>query len=791
VSLRPLLLLFIGSGCAALIYEIVWFQLLQLVIGLTNVSLGLLLGTFMGGMCVGSLALPRFISSKHHPLRVYAFLEIGIAVIGVTILFALPWLAQLYTAASGSMFVRALLAVICLLPPTILMGATLPAISRCIESPSQLGVFYGGNIFGAVVGCVLAGFYLLRVHDMATATYAAAAINIVVAGLALLLVSKVKYVEAVSESVEAPSDRTIHIAVALSGFGALAAEVVWTRLLSMLLGGTVYTFSIILAVFLLGLGIGSNVVSVIRLERPRRAFAICQALLLLACGWSAYAITVSLPNWPVNPALSATPWFNFQMDVARCLWAILPATILWGASFPLALACVARAKEDSGRMVGKLYAANTLGAIGGALLFSLMIVPVIGTQNAQRVLIFVPAITATLLLPRYFPALIVAGLICFSMPSMPWGVAAYGRYFATYARRLAPGFFAEKDIPEHSDKDTFCEYLGEGMNGTVTVSKIYNGARNFHSAGKIQASNDPRDMRLQRMLGHLSALAHPNPQSVLVVACGAGVTAGTFTQHPETKRIVICDIEPLVPKHVAPLFAEENFNVVKDPRTQVISDDGRHFIRTTKEKFDVITSDPIDPWFKGCAALNTVEYYEMCKAHLNPGGVMSLWFPLYECDIASAKSLIATFFKVFPNGIMWANDDEEGLGYDAVLFAQVEGTRFDLDQLQARIERPDYAAVRKSLKDVGFASAMNLVTTYAAQARDLGPWMRDAQINTDSALRLQYLAGMSFNQHQEFTIREQIAEFYKFPENIFPGESAQKKLLRGHLAANHPVGGKR
>ena len=161
------------------------------------------------------------------------------------------------------------------------------------------------------------------------------------------------------------------------------------------------------------------------------------------------------------------------------------------------------------------------------------------------------------------------------------------------------------------------------MNVTVAVSEDKESYRYFHGAGKVQASTHPQDMRLQRMLGHLTMLARRDPdsvRSVLVVACGAGVTAGSFVPYDTVQRIVICDIEPVVPRDVAPMFAKENYNVVADPRTQVILDDGRHFIRTTKEKFDVITSDPIDPWVKGCAALNTREYYQMCKAHLNPGG---------------------------------------------------------------------------------------------------------------------------------------------------------------------------
>ena len=186
---------------------------------------------------------------------------------------------------------------------------------------------------------------------------------------------------------------------------------------------------------------------------------------------------------------------------------------------------------------------------------------------------------------------------------------------------------------EKEKRDTYCTYVGEGRDVSVAVSLNHStGVRSFHGAGKVQASSKPDDMRLQRMLGHIPALLHKKPESVLVVACGAGVTAGSFLVHPDVKRIVICDIEPLVPTVVTPMFGEENYHVVdgiarrtptmvNGKQVEVIYDDGRHFLRTTKEKFDIITSDPIDPWVKGCAALNTVEYYQMCRDHLNPGGV--------------------------------------------------------------------------------------------------------------------------------------------------------------------------
>jgi len=209
----------------------------------------------------------------------------------------------------------------------------------------------------------------------------------------------------------------------------------------------------------------------------------------------------------------------------------------------------------------------------------------------------------------------------------------------------------------------------------------------------------------------------------------------------------------------------------------VVFDDGRHFVRTTREKFDVITSDPIDPWVKGCAALNTVDYYEMCKARLNPGGVMALWIPLYESNSETTKSVIATFFKAFPNGIIWSND-HAGEGYDAVLFGQLEPTRIDLDKLHERLERADHARVKQSLRDAGFHSELGLLATYAGQARDLEAWTRDAQINTDRNLRLQYLAGMWLNANKSVEILDEITRYRRFPDELFPGSADRKQTLR-------------
>src|SRR3954469_1439982 len=381
--LPALVVLFIGRGCAAPIYEIVGFQMLSLIVGSSALSLGVILGTFMGGMCIGSLWLSKVISRRQHPLRVYAMLEGGIAILGLLEWALLPHVSGFYSTISlegmPGLFMRAIFCVIALLPPTLLMGATLPAIARWVESTprgmSWLGFFYGGNIGGAVPGCLLAGFYLLRVHGLGYATVVAVIINLAVAGSAFGLSRFASYeapADADDVSVD-PDDAAntraswpIYAAAALSGMSALSAEVVWTRILSLTLGGTVYTFSLILAAFLFGLGLGSSVGSVVARDRAsaRRALAWCQFLLMLGVAWAGYAMTRQLPYWPINPGLATAPRYTFEIDMFRALWALLPPAVCWGASLPLALAA-AGAEKDSGKLVGRMYAANTVGSIVG------------------------------------------------------------------------------------------------------------------------------------------------------------------------------------------------------------------------------------------------------------------------------------------------------------------------------------------------------------------------------------------------------------------------------------------
>jgi spermidine synthase len=738
----------------------------------------------------------------------------------------MPLVTRVYGAVGGgggalSLVLRALVAGICLLPPTVLMGATLPAVSRWVrgtrEGIAWLGLFYAGNIAGAVIGCLLAGFYLLRVHDMAIATYVAVAVNIGVASVAWVAAPRAAApgllggggwageasgagwagepgqagragdsgeaggTPAVSappgQSAAAVLPTPVMLAIACSGFCALAAEVIWTRTLSLLFSATVYTFSIILAVFLIGLGIGSSAgaIAARRVADPAVALGWCQLLAAASIAWSALMLGSSLPYWPINTSLASSIWFNFQIDLVRATWAILPAPIFWGASFPLALAAAAQAdgqvssNADPGDIVGRLYAANTVGAIVGALGASLILVSWIGSQHAQRLLIGVSLFAALLMLvPRRRLAgaggalalVMPAALLMLAVPELPGVLVTYGRHAASWAGHTGEII-----------------YVGEGLHATVAVSRGDNGVLNYHNAGKIQASSQPADMRLQRMLGHLTTLVTNRPRSVLVIGCGAGVTAGAVSVNPDVEKVTIVDIEPLVPQVAERFFGTVNHDVLRNPKVRVVVDDARHFLMTTTEKFDAITSDPLDPWVKGAATLYTREFFEAARRHLNPGGVMTLFVQLYESSPEAVKSEVGTFFETFPDGLMFGNTFE-GHTIDTVLVGSAEPREIWVDYVEEALRQPAFRPVSRSLGELGLYTATDLFGKYGGRARDMKGWLADAVINRDRNLRLQYLAGFGVNLHAGDEIYRGILDYRTFPDDLFIGSESTLRRLK-------------
>ena len=426
--LSPLLFLLIGSGCAALIYEIVWFQMLQLVIGASAASLAVLLGAFMGGMSAGSLWLPRRLSSARHPLRVFAGLEAAIGACGALLIVIMPLVGRLYTSVDGggpsSVVLRALASLVLLLPPAMLMGATLPVISRCVDATpagtARLGLFYGGNILGAVIGCLSAGFYLLPSFDLASASLAAVSLNAVVAAAAAFLSRHTVHLPPSGAFADRnnPGEvrgswepRGVYAAIVLSGFTALGAEVVWTRLLSLLFGATTYTFSMILATFLAGLGAGSAIGAFLvrRTADARALLGWAQIGLSFALAYGAWMTARGLPYWPIDTSLAPVAALDPRTDLIRTFAVTLPGALLWGISFPLAVSAAFPSPpslepwQRRDVTVGRVYAANTFGAVAGAVLTPLVFIPLVGTHGAQRILIVAASLFAALSRPGRFP----------------------------------------------------------------------------------------------------------------------------------------------------------------------------------------------------------------------------------------------------------------------------------------------------------------------------------------------------------------------------------------------------
>jgi spermidine synthase len=308
--------------------------------------------------------------------------------------------------------------------------------------------------------------------------------------------------------------------------------------------------------------------------------------------------------------------------------------------------------------------------------------------------------------------------------------------------------------------------------------------RFFYVSGKSEASTGLIDMRLQRMMAHLPALLHPGPRSVLVVGFGAGVTAGSLVPYPEVGSIVVCELEPLIPPASDQHFGAENRHVLRDRRTRLAIDDARHYILTTREKFDLITTDPIHPWVKGTSALYSREYYELVKSHLNPGGVVAQWLPLYESDEATVKTELATFFSVFDNASVWSNH-LEGEGYDLVLVARQDSAPVNASALEDRLKQPSYRGVAESLAEVQFHSALELLESYAGRASDLAPWLAGVPVNEDLNQRLQYLAGFGLNSLGAAEIYRNLLAYRRFPSDFFAGSGESIGRLRSALSRPH------
>jgi spermidine synthase len=663
-TLLPLLFL---SGAAALILEVAWFRRTAQVAGGTALAMAAVLAAVIGGMALGSFLLGRVADRVRSPLRLYGWLECGIAVSALLTPPLLGLSAGVHaglTRALGDapvvlMAARFLVATVLLAPPAILMGGTLPAMAAALRASPEsrgagIGALYGANTLGAVVGTLLAGFLLLPTLGLAATTWAAALPSGLAGFVALLMArrgsAETREGEAVVASPEpdvpAADARRAVLLYAVSGFLGLVAEVAFTRSLVLVFGSTTYAFSMMLAVFLLGIGAGSLIGTRLA-RRPGRQLSRLATTLAATAALFALAglVVYALPRLYLQLYLALGEGFTtgLLLRVLLAALVLLPGSLGLGIAFPLAahLAAGARAVGDG---TGRLYAANTLASICGSTLAVFVLVPTLGPQIAVAAVAIAAGAIAVFVqrkvLVGALAAVTLVGLVSPTEPARERLLA--GVYFQPSA------FLSAGEIDEESwSLGADIGFVRYGHGATVAIWN-WGGRPSLLVDGKAVASSQVlADDHHLMLLGHLPMLVHPSPTKALVVGLGMGTTYRAVAAHePSTLRVV--EIEDAVVEAAAELGIRPRDVVVEDART---------YLRATREKFDVITSDPIHPWVRGGGDLYTREYFLACRERLNPRGVVCQWLPVYQMGVEDLRDVIRTFTSVFRAAAYYGGGD--------------------------------------------------------------------------------------------------------------------------------------
>ena len=700
--LGAIYLLFFLSGATALVYQIVWVRSLTLVFGGSHLAVTVVLSIFMAGLAVGGYVVGRYADHVRKPLRLYGLLELGIALLAFAFVGLMNVYPTIYVALAQGRedsvaylaAVRVVFAVFALIAPTALMGGTLPALSRFVSKQpeglqSHLAFLYGLNTLGAVFGAALAGFVLLGMYAVSTVLYLAVAANVLIglASLALQQAAPDAFETGPTVPVETesptPEDRgapmkptplddtrvqtLILWGIGLSGFCALGYEVLWTRILTIAIGASVYSFTVMLVAFLAGIALGSQAYGVaLKILRARGAgvtgavlwFGIVQIVI----GLTALLVTVQLRDVPANTIrlqglvlglgispFAARVWSGFGLAF---LYMVVPAFFM-GVAFPLAGEVRARHRNAVGRGVGEVVACNTLGAIFGAGMSGLVLIYLFGIERSLQMLTVVNVGVGLLVLCSLqnrrrlgatAAALGLAALVFLALNRTAfrlWDTT----YFAIF-RSNQPEAFRTPEMVREAVENTDLLYYAEGIESIVSVIRIKGGEQSFLTNGRVEASSHLQAQQVQFALGHLPMLLHRDPKRALVVGLGSGMTLGAVSVHPSLEQVTLAELEPRV-LGVARTFAEYNHHVLDHPKLKIVFNDGRNYLLTTTERFDVITADPIHPWFRGAGYLYTAEYFKLVADHLRPGGLASQWLPIYELTPRDLQSVVRTFQNQF------------------------------------------------------------------------------------------------------------------------------------------------
>jgi spermidine synthase len=776
-------LCFVLSGATGLIYEVLWARMLGLVFGATTFAISAVLAAFMGGLALGSALSGKLAARIKRPLRAYGFIEIGIALYAITVpflfrlidyLYAFIW-EQFHPGFYAFSLWRFLLSCLVLLVPTTLMGATLPVLSAALlrtpgHKPTAVTRLYTCNLVGAILGTVLAGFFLLPSLGVRLTILTAAAINLIV-GLAAIIIDRMDEktpveVTALDDATafegdgtqpDTPAEGSLSfttegsarfwlLCAAISGFVTISTQVAWTRVLTMIIGSSTYAFSLVVALFLLGLSGGAYLVAgkrmTVNLRRSIMNVELATAAMLLVSIW----MTNATPNLLVElgTSLQINSWLGLLalQSLVAALLILFPA-ILMGMVMPLVLVWASNTGGDqSVRRVGRSYAVNTLGAIAGAFCTGFILIPKLSTRST---ILFAASLCLALAGLAYKPAgekvdrdlhrSLAAGataaliaLLLIIAPKMKLDTLSIGAY-DSLVRVLAKSRGSVSDSGNANPGPDIHKLLlyREGPTATVSVRDDW-GIRSMAVNGRTNAS-DKDDMPTQVMLGQLPLLIAPRVENGLIVGFGSGVSVGSMLQS-EIKSLECVELEPTAIE-AGKYFEHVNNLPLSDPRLRLIIDDARTYLRVNPTAYDMIVSEPSHPWVPGVANLFTREFFEIGRNRLKEDGVFVQWLQIYQLSTESLRSVLATYNSVFPYVLVFRVQGA-ARGKDLILVGSRQ--KLTLDRVAERMQD---GRVAKELSRIKINAPADLDSWFVCDETQLAPAVEGAVINTDDNMRVE------------------------------------------------------
>jgi spermidine synthase len=733
--------------------------MLGLVFGATTLAISTVLAAFMGGLALGSAIAGRVGGRLRKPLSAYGWLELGIAVYALLVplifalvdrLYVLIW-QQFHPGFFAFSVWRFVLSCLLLLVPTTLMGATLPVLSAALldsvgHKRSSVATLYTCNLAGAILGTLLAGFVLLPTIGVTKTIAVAAALNAIVAVVAIIAQCSYSTLThspiAVTKEIDStPGTRIWLLAAFVSGFVTISSQVSWTRILTMVIGSSTYAFSLVVALFLIGLAVGASIVS--RFVKD----SVLRNSLMKVEIVTAVSLVLSLYVVNLIPALVVSLGLNLKIHswigllslqvLAASLLVLLPA-LLMGMVMPLVLVWASVDEKNAVKLVGRSYAINTVGAIVGAFVAGFVLIPKISTRftilfAATTCLIVAglayepdttagdPAIRKSIAIGAV-PVLVLAMFFIFAphMNKADLSIGAYDSLIRILAKSREGG---NGEISDQQKTDTHKLLMySEGPTATVSVREDQ-GTISLAINGRTNASDSSYDMPTQVMLSQIPLLVAPKINNALIIGFATGVSVGALLRSP-IESVTCVELE------TATIAASRFFNHVNhlpldDPRTHLIIDDARTFLRVTPNKYDMIISEPSHPWVPGVANLFTKEFFELGRERLSDQGVFVQWVQIYQLSTESLKSVLATYHSVFPHVLMFRVGGAE-TGKDLILIGSDQ--RLNLNHLSERFADPGMAA---EVGRVNLRSENDVRDWFVCDESRLGAAVRGSMINTD------------------------------------------------------------